>query len=194
MVLHDAVEQIEPELGELGEHLALVGDLVFQNVVEGRDAVGGHEQQPVAQIVQIAHLALRVGGDVDSRHGTPFLLDGPAAAPLEHRPTDAVRAQVPKRFSRIGHYGTNTALEPSLHRERHDTPSVRNGQKVPINCQSAHHFWPLIVRPAKSPPSVSRFAWSEDAAIDENMDARAPNAASGPFLAKTGPAQGATRS
>lgn len=42
--------------------------------------------------------------------------------------------------------------------------------------------------------SVSRFAWSEDAAIDENMDARAPNAASGPFLAKTGPAQGATRS
>ena len=72
MVLHDAVEQIEPELGELGEHLALVGDLVFQNVVEGRDAVGGHEQQPVAQIVQIAHLALRVGSNVDSRHGCPF--------------------------------------------------------------------------------------------------------------------------
>ncbi len=72
VVFHHAVEQVEPELRQLGEHLALVGDLVFQDVVEGRDAVGGHQQQPVAQIVQIAHLALRVGSDVDSRHGCPF--------------------------------------------------------------------------------------------------------------------------
>lgn len=94
MVLHDAVEQIEPELGELGEHLALVGDLVFQNVVEGRDAVGGHEQQPVAQIVQIAHLALRVGSNVDSRHECPFSL----MARLPLRSNTAQRTPFERRY------------------------------------------------------------------------------------------------
>ena len=87
MVFHDAIEQLEPELGELSEHLALVRNLVLQNVVEGRNAVGGHKQQLVAQIVQIAHLALRVGGDVDSRHGTPFLLDEPERRPSRSSPS-----------------------------------------------------------------------------------------------------------
>ena len=77
MVLHDAVEQIEPELGELGEHLALVGDLVFQDVVEGRDAVGGHEQQPVAQrpFSLMARLPLRS----NTAQRTPFERRYPSA-------------------------------------------------------------------------------------------------------------------
>ncbi len=74
MVVHHAVQKLEPELRQLGEHLALAGNLVVQHVVEGRDAVGSHQQQLVSQIVQVAHLALRVGGDVDSRHGRPFSL------------------------------------------------------------------------------------------------------------------------
>ena len=41
------VEQIEPVDGEAGQHLALVGDGPAEDDVEGRDPVGGDDQQPV---------------------------------------------------------------------------------------------------------------------------------------------------
>ena len=37
MVLHHAVQKLEPEARQLREHRALVGDLVFQDVIERRD-------------------------------------------------------------------------------------------------------------------------------------------------------------
>ena len=45
MVGHDAVQLIEPEERELREHFAFVGDGRGQDHVEGREAVGGHDQQ-----------------------------------------------------------------------------------------------------------------------------------------------------
>ena len=72
VVFDHAVEQLEPEARDLREHRAFVGNLVLKNVVERRNAVGCDEQQLVAQIVQVAHLALRVGLDVDTAHVQPF--------------------------------------------------------------------------------------------------------------------------
>ena len=59
----------EPEGGEAGEHAALVGNLGREDDVEGRDAVGGDEQQPlVVEGVELAHLAApEVDGGL--RHG-----------------------------------------------------------------------------------------------------------------------------
>ena len=87
MVVHHIGQKVEPEARKLREHLALIGDFVFQNIVESRNTIGCDQQQLVAQIVQIAHLALRVGGDVDSRHGTPFLLDEPERRPSRSSPS-----------------------------------------------------------------------------------------------------------
>ena len=47
----------EPEIGNLREHLALARDAVGHDDVEGRDAVGGDEQQAVAEVEDFAHLA-----------------------------------------------------------------------------------------------------------------------------------------
>ena len=49
---------IEPELAHLGQDGALFGDLVFQDHVKRRDAVGGDHDQGVAHVVDLAHLAL----------------------------------------------------------------------------------------------------------------------------------------
>ena len=74
MVFHDAVEQLEPEDRNLRQHGALVRNFVFQNVIERGNAVGRDEQQLVAEIVQVAHLALRIGPDVDNAHVfAPFI-------------------------------------------------------------------------------------------------------------------------
>jgi len=48
---------IEPELAHLGEHGALFGDLVFQDDVKRRNAVGGNHDQAVAIVVDLADLA-----------------------------------------------------------------------------------------------------------------------------------------
>ena len=50
---------VEPENGKLREDFALIGNPRGQNVVERGDAVGGHDQQVLAQIVNIADLAAR---------------------------------------------------------------------------------------------------------------------------------------
>ena len=68
VVADDVLELLEPEQRDLREHCALVRDLVLQDVIERRDAVGGHHQQLVAQVVDVAHLALCVRLDIDSAH------------------------------------------------------------------------------------------------------------------------------
>ena len=47
----------EPEIGNLREHLALARDAVGHDHVERREAVGGDEQQAVAEVEDFAHLA-----------------------------------------------------------------------------------------------------------------------------------------
>ena len=58
MVGDDVLGLLEPEVGDLGEDLALVGDRRGQDVVEGRDAVAGDDDEVlVAWLVDVAHLA-----------------------------------------------------------------------------------------------------------------------------------------
>ena len=58
MIRDDVLRPREPERREAGEHAALVGDLGRQDHVEGRDPVGGDEQQAlVVEGVELAHLA-----------------------------------------------------------------------------------------------------------------------------------------
>ena len=65
VVAHDVARQREPVQRERREHAALVGDRRRQDDVEGRDAVGGDEQQAVvAGVVDLPHLA---GGEVVER-------------------------------------------------------------------------------------------------------------------------------
>ena len=59
MVRH--VEPLEPEAAQLRQHAALVGDAARQHPVERADAVGAHQQQPVAQVVNIANLSAADG-------------------------------------------------------------------------------------------------------------------------------------
>ena len=61
VVGHQVGELVEPELGDAVQHLALEGNLIRQDVVESRDAVGCHHQQGVTRIVDIADLAMRIG-------------------------------------------------------------------------------------------------------------------------------------
>ena len=59
----------EPEGRETGEHAALVRDLGREDHVEGRDSVGGDEQQAlVIEGVELAHLPAREM-DRGLRHG-----------------------------------------------------------------------------------------------------------------------------
>ncbi len=50
-------EALEPEVGQLREHLAFAWDAVGHDAIEGRDPVGGHQQQGLAQIKNLADLA-----------------------------------------------------------------------------------------------------------------------------------------
>ncbi len=57
----DLGEVVEPEQRNLVEHPSLVRDAGGQNVVEGRDAVGGDEKQLlITDGVNITHLATGV--------------------------------------------------------------------------------------------------------------------------------------
>ena len=42
---HQVAHALEPEAGQLRQHLALVGDARAEHVVERRDAIGGDDQQ-----------------------------------------------------------------------------------------------------------------------------------------------------
>ena len=57
VVRDDIGQLVEPERRQLRQHLALVGDAGAQHVVEGGDAVGGDQEQRIAQVVDVAHFA-----------------------------------------------------------------------------------------------------------------------------------------
>ena len=52
---------LEPERGDLRQHFALVGNAGAEHVVERRDAIGGDDEQTIAEIVDVADLALTIG-------------------------------------------------------------------------------------------------------------------------------------
>ena len=57
MVRHERGKLIEPEIRNLGEHLALTRDAVGHDDIKRRDAVAGDQQQPVAEVENLADLA-----------------------------------------------------------------------------------------------------------------------------------------
>ncbi len=57
MMWGDRRHPAEPEVRQLGQDLALARDAGPQDVVVGRDPVGGDDQQLVSQVVDIADLA-----------------------------------------------------------------------------------------------------------------------------------------
>ena len=61
VVRHDRRGVPEPERRELREHLALVRNARAEHVVERRDPIGGDEQQAVAEVEQVADLAVTIG-------------------------------------------------------------------------------------------------------------------------------------
>ena len=67
LVGHDGFQLVEPEGRHAGQHFALAGNRRRHHHVEGRQAVGGDDQQlVVADGVDVAHLAAvnqRQGGD-----------------------------------------------------------------------------------------------------------------------------------
>src|ERR1039458_2912194 len=56
----ELAQEIEPEDGKLGQHLALVRDAGWQDVVEGRNAVGGDDQQPPVDAINVTNFAAPV--------------------------------------------------------------------------------------------------------------------------------------
>ena len=63
MIGSEVAQEIEPEDGKLGQHLAFIGDAGAQDVVESGNAVGGHDQQPAVDLVDVADLAASVALD-----------------------------------------------------------------------------------------------------------------------------------
>jgi hypothetical protein len=60
VVGHDVAQLVEPEQRHAGEQLALAGDRLAHDHVEGRQAVAGHHEDAVlAHGVVVAHLATR---------------------------------------------------------------------------------------------------------------------------------------
>ena len=63
---------VEPEVGDLREDFALSGDAVGHNAVEGRNSVGGHEEETISQVEDFTHLArfhLGDSGKVEAKYG-----------------------------------------------------------------------------------------------------------------------------
>ena len=64
MVGDDRLRPLEPERGDLRQDLALVGNARAEHVVERRDAIGGDDEQAIAEIVDVADLALSIRAPV----------------------------------------------------------------------------------------------------------------------------------
>ena len=60
VVREDFADEVEPTQGDAGEKLALAGHAVGHDDIEGREAVGRDDEEVVAEIEDLAHLA---GGD-----------------------------------------------------------------------------------------------------------------------------------
>src|SRR6266849_8021013 len=59
MIGEDVFQKIEPEERKLRQDAPFVGNGSEHDDVEGREAVGGHDEQVVAQVIDVAHLAAR---------------------------------------------------------------------------------------------------------------------------------------
>ena len=57
VVRNDVGQFVEPEKRKLGEHAALIGNGRGKNDVECRKAVGGDDQQTIAEVVNVANLS-----------------------------------------------------------------------------------------------------------------------------------------
>ena len=57
VVFNHITGAVEPEFGNHIQHLALVGDAVGHDAIEGRNAVGGYEEVLVAKVVHFTNLA-----------------------------------------------------------------------------------------------------------------------------------------
>ncbi|MEZ4613575.1 MAG: hypothetical protein R2838_25600 [Caldilineaceae bacterium] len=62
MVADDVGRLCKPERGQLVEHLALVGHQA-EDAIEGRQPVGGDEEEPVVAAVYVAHFAAGLGAE-----------------------------------------------------------------------------------------------------------------------------------
>ena len=61
MIRDEVGEVVEPKQGNLAQHASLMGDAGSQDIVKGRNTVGGDEQQLlVANAVHVPHLAAGV--------------------------------------------------------------------------------------------------------------------------------------
>ena len=69
MVGDDRTRPPELEGGNLGKDLALVGNGGSEHVVEGRDAIGGHDEQLIAEIVNVPDFSGLVGRAIGKRGG-----------------------------------------------------------------------------------------------------------------------------
>jgi hypothetical protein len=56
-MIRNEVQLFEPESRDLVKDFALVRDRVGQDTVESRDPVGGHEEEMIAEIENLTHLA-----------------------------------------------------------------------------------------------------------------------------------------
>ena len=77
MVLDLAAEEVEPEFRDLRQNDAFIGNPVGHDDVERADPVGGDDEQLVAEVVDVAHLAPHrlVAGNIrllDDLHGNSF--------------------------------------------------------------------------------------------------------------------------
>ena len=57
MVGNDVFHLPKPERGDLGQYIALVGNAFVHDNIEGGNAVGGDDQEAVAEIVDVPHFA-----------------------------------------------------------------------------------------------------------------------------------------
>lgn len=72
MVGEPVLRLVEPEVGDLREDFALSGDAVGHNAVEGRNPVGGHEEERISQVEDFTHLPrfhLGDSGKVEGKDG-----------------------------------------------------------------------------------------------------------------------------
>ncbi len=63
MVRNDILQEVEPEKRKLGEDAAFVGNGSRKNNIEGGEPVRGDDEQLFAEIVDIADLPARGGGE-----------------------------------------------------------------------------------------------------------------------------------
>ena len=150
----DVARSLEPEVRERGEHAALVGDLVGQDHVEHRDAIGGnHQQLVVPDLVQLADLAR-----VDVRQRGPFVTGCLVERVERPRPCWRARASgrntpsaAPRRASLVTSGSARSSsterafLLPRLHRVAlHDAVGVV--ARVPASTSASNTGW-LNTRP-----------------------------------------------